>query len=382
MTDSEQMTVDSSVHYTNIQDSPFNVAIIGSGNWGTVVAKIIAENTRENPLLFEETTKMWVYEEEFEGEKLSEIINRDHINKKYLPGIKLPENLIAVPDLIEAVQDANIIIFNVPHQHLESIMAQLKGKINPKTRAISCLKGLRVTADSIELLSDLIQDSLGIHCGVLAGANLAQEVAEQRFSETTIAYPLPDDYVPGDVDPTVLYTLFHRPYFHVHVIEDIAGISVAGALKNIIAISVGFVEGLQWGDNAKAAIMRRGLLEMIKFGRKFFPDCKVSSFTEESAGVADLFTTCTGGRNFKLAKTMAQTGKSAHEVEKELLNGQSAQGLITAKEIHTVIKNRGFEEEFPLFETTYQILFHGVKIGILPYMLENKWSITKPNYSS
>ncbi|ODV73087.1 glycerol-3-phosphate dehydrogenase family protein [Cyberlindnera jadinii NRRL Y-1542] len=371
-----------SVSYTSIQKPPFVVSVIGSGNWGTTVAKIIAENTRENPLLFEQKVRMWVYEEEFEGSNLSDIINTEHVNKKYLPGIKLPDNLVAVPDLLEAVQYSNILIFNIPHQHLEKILSQLRGNIDPRARAISCLKGLRVNLDGVELLPDIIQDALGIHCGVLAGANLAQEVAEQRFSETTVGYPLPADYKPGDVDHTVLYTLFHRPYFHVHVIEDIAGISCAGALKNIIAISVGFVEGLEWGDNAKAAMLRRGLLEMIKFGRKFFPGCLVSSFTEESAGVADLFTTCTGGRNFKLAKIMAQTGKSAHEVEKEILNGQSAQGLITAKEIHELIKNKGCEEEFPLFETTYQILFHGVRIGILPYMLENKWSISKPNYSS
>jgi glycerol-3-phosphate dehydrogenase (NAD+) len=382
MSDSDESLLKHAVSYSSIQKPPFVVSVIGSGNWGTTVAKIIAENTRENPLLFEQEVRMWVYEEEFEGRKLSETINAEHINKKYLPGIRLPENLIAVPDLLETVKYANILIFNVPHQFLESILHKLKGNIAPKARAISCLKGLRVNKDGVELLPDLIHDALGIHCGVLAGANLAQEVAEQRFSETTIAYPLPDDYIPGDVDHTVLYTLFHRPYFHVHVIDDIAGVSCAGALKNIVAISVGFVEGLDWGDNAKAAILRRGLLEMIKFGRKFFPGCLVSSFTEESAGVADLFTTCTGGRNFKLAKIMAQTGKSAREVEKEILNGQSAQGLITAKEIHELIKNKGFEEEFPLFETTYQILFHGVRIGILPYMLENKWSITKPNYSS
>jgi len=374
--------ISQSVSYTSIEKPPFIVTVIGSGNWGTTVAKVIAENTRENPLLFDPIVRMWVYEEEYQGEKLTHVINTKHINTKYLPGIKLPDNLIAEPDLLESVKNSNIIIFNVPHQFLEKILKQLKGNVNPKARAVSCLKGIRVSQEGVELLPDIIHEELGIWCGCLAGANLAQEVAEQKFSETTIAYPLPPDYIPGDVDATVLYTLFHRPYFHIHVIDDIAGVSIAGALKNIIAISVGFVDGLNWGDNAKAAILRRGLLEMIKFGQLFFPNSKVSSFTEESAGVADLFTTCTGGRNVKLAKTMAQTGQSAKEVEKNLLNGQSAQGLVTAKEIHELIKHKAYADEFPLFETTYQILFHGVSVGILPYMLENKWSQTKQNYQN
>lgn len=369
------------INYNSIEKPPFRVVSVGSGNWGTCVAKIMAENTRENPLLFEQEVKMWVYEEDFKGRKLTDIINTDHVNAKYLPGIQLPPNLKAVPDLLEAVKDCNIIIFNIPHQFLESILTQLKGHIHPKARAISCLKGLRVDENGVELLSDIIANELGIHCGCLAGANLAVEVANQKFSETTIAYPLPADYVAGDLDDTVLYTLFHRPYFHVHIVEDISGVSIAGALKNIVAIGVGFVDGLQWGENAKASIMRRGLLEMIKFGEIFKPDSKVATFCQESAGVADLFTTCTGGRNFKLAYRMAQTGKSANEIEEEMLNGQSAQGLITAKEIHELIKNKKLTEEFPLFETIYQILFHGVSIGILPYMLENKWSVSKPNYS-
>lgn len=372
--------ISQSVSYGSIEKPPFTVTVIGSGNWGTTVAKVIAENTRENPLLFEPIVRMWVYEEEYEGENLTTTINTKHINSKYLPGIILPDNLVAEPDLLEAVKGSNILIFNIPHQFLETILQQLKGHVSPKTRAVSCLKGLRVSQNTVELLPDIIHEEIGIWTGCLAGANLAQEVAEQKFSETTIAYPLPPDYISGDVDATVLYTLFHRPYFHIHVIDDIAGVSIAGALKNIIAIGVGFVDGLNWGDNAKAAILRRGLLEMIKFGQIFFPASKVSSFTEESAGVADLFTTCTGGRNFKLAKTMAQTGKSAREVEIELLNGQSAQGLVTAKEIHELIKEKHYVDEFPLFETTYQILFHGVSIGILPYMLENKWSQSKQSF--
>ncbi|KAF5093282.1 hypothetical protein D0Z03_002479 [Geotrichum reessii] len=210
----------------------------------------------------------------------------------YLTGIKLPENIVAVPDLLEAVQGADILVFNVPHQFLRNICRQLAGHVPRHVRAISCLKGLDVSADSCVTLSQYITNTLGIHCGALSGANLALEIAQKKYSESTIAYRLPADYVKGqDVDNQVLYTLFHRPYFHINVVDDVTGVCLAGALKNVIAIAAGFVAGAGWGDNAKAAIMRRGLLEMIQFGLDFFGgDIDPATFLKESAGVADLIT--------------------------------------------------------------------------------------------
>lgn len=163
---------------------------------------------------------------------------------------------------------------------------------------------------------------------------------------------------------------FHRPYFHVNVIEDVAGVSVAGALKNVVALAVGFVEGLGWGDNAKSAIMRVGLLETIKFSEMFFPESKASTFTAESAGVADLITTCSGGRNVKVGRYMAQTGASAEVAEKKLLNGQSSQGIVTAKEVHELLENTDKLDEFP-FEATYQIIYGSESIENLPHLLNS-----------
>lgn len=165
---------------------------------------------------------------------------------------------------------------------------------------------------------------------------------------------------------------FHRPYFHVNVVEDVAGISIAGALKNIVALAVGFVEGLGWGENAKAAIMRVGLLEIVSFSKAFFPESHQSTFLKESAGVADLITTCAGGRNVKIGRYMAETGEDAQTAEKKLLNGQSSQGVLTAKEVHELLTNVGRVEEYPLFEATYQIIFGSESIENLPKLLERK----------
>lgn len=353
--------------------SPFKISVIGSGNWGTTVAKLVAENASSRPHLFAHTVKMWVFEEKVEGRNLTEIINTDHVNVRYLPGVKLPTNLVALPDIVDVAQDADLLVFNLPHQFLPKVCKMLKGKLKPQCRAISCLKGLEVTPEGCKLLSTVITEELGLACGALSGANLAPEIARGKWSETTVAYTLPDDFKgPGrDIDHFVLKAAFHRPYFHVNVVEDVAGVSVAGALKNIVALAVGFVEGLGWGDNAKAAIMRVGLLETIKFSQTFFPESKQATFTKESAGVADLITTCSGGRNVKVGRYMAETGESAEAAEKKLLNGQLSQGIITAREVHELLVNVGKTKEFPLFEATYQIIYGTESIENLPLLLEN-----------
>ncbi|VVT53875.1 uncharacterized protein SAPINGB_P003794 [Magnusiomyces paraingens] len=372
-----------STFITKAASRPFRVCVVGSGNWGTTVAKIVCENTQIYTDLFEPKVNMWVHEEEIDGRKLTEIINTEHENVKYLPGIRLPGNLHAVPNLLDAVRDSNIIVFNIPHQFLRSVCAQLKGYVHPHTRAISCLKGLDVSANKITTLPAYISEHLGIHCGALSGANLAPEIAQEKFSETTVAYRYPStqEWKPEDESQDVtkddLRKLFHRPYFHVNVIDDITGVCLAGALKNVVAIAAGFVDGRGWGENAKAAIMRRGLLEMVQFGQTFFKGGDPRTYTEESAGVADLITSCAGGRNHrvgraygKLTKEDPTITKTLQDLERELLNGQSAQGILTAVEVYKFLKTQDALEQFPLMTATYRIAFEGESIDELPKILE------------
>ncbi|OBA20731.1 NAD-dependent glycerol-3-phosphate dehydrogenase [Metschnikowia bicuspidata var. bicuspidata NRRL YB-4993] len=351
--------------------TPFRIAVIGSGNWGTTVGKILAENAAARPRMFKHHVQMWVHEEQVAGRNLSDIINQDHENVRYLPGVKLPANLRASASLVDVAKDADLLVFNLPHQFLRRITSDLKGKLKPRCRAISCLKGLHVTGSGCSLLSSYISEQLGIACGALSGANLAPDIARCKWSETTVAYTLPADFAGAghDIDSDVLKAAFHRPYFHVNVIEDVAGVSVAGALKNIVALAVGFVEGLGWGDNAKAAIMRVGLVETIKFSQMFFPESAAATFTKESAGVADLITTCSSGRNVKVGRHMAETGDDAETAEKKLLNGQSSQGVLTAKDVHDLLVTVDKTGEFPLFEATYQIIYGTESIENLPTLL-------------
>ncbi|KAK9461073.1 NAD-dependent glycerol-3-phosphate dehydrogenase N-terminus-domain-containing protein [Lipomyces oligophaga] len=347
----------------------FKVSVIGSGNWGSAIAKIVAENAAGNPTVFDRAVRMWVYEELVDNVKLTEIINTKHENVKYLPGIKLPVNVVAVPELLDTVSDADILVFNVPHQFLPRICQQLKGKVPSTVRAVSCIKGVEVSENGITLIAKYISEQLGIYCGALSGANLAPEVAQEKFSETTIAYKVPDQ---NDlVSQKTIRTLFHRPYFHVNVINDVAGVSLSGALKNIVALASGFVDGMDWGDNAKSAIIRRGLLEMTQFGREFFPECEAATFTEESCGVADVITSCAGGRNHKIGVALIRTKRPIFELEADLLKGQKAQGVTTAEEVYAFLKKRNRLAAYPLFSAVNDIVFSGLSPYSLPEILEN-----------
>lgn len=324
-----------------------SVCIVGSGNWGSAIAKIVGANCANLPE-FEERVTMYVYEEMIDGKKLTEIINTTHENVKYLPGHKLPPNVVAVPDLVEAAKDADVLIFVVPHQFIPNFCKTLLGKIKPNAVAISLIKGFdKAEGGGIDLISHIITRHLKIPCSVLMGANLANEVAEGQFCETTI----------GCKDAKyakILRDLFQANHFRVVVVEDSDAVEICGALKNVVAMGAGFVDGLGLGDNTKAAVIRLGLMEMIRFVEIMYPGSKLSTFFE-SCGVADLITTCYGGRNRKVGEAFVKSGKTIQQLETELLNGQKLQGPLTAEEVNYMLKSKSLEEKFPLFTAVHKI---------------------------
>lgn len=329
------------------------VAVIGSGNWGSAISKIIGSNTVKFNS-FHDEVKMWVFEEIVDGKKLTETINTTHVNVKYLPNHKLPENVVAVPDISETIKDADILVFVVPHQFLVRTLKSMQGKIKPSAIGLSLIKGFDLKeGGGIELLSNTIREMLSIEVSVLMGANLAGEVAAEKFCETTIGCKNPRD-------KQMLKDLIQTPYFRVMVVEDCSAVELCGALKNIVAVGAGFVDGLGYGDNTKAAVIRLGLMEMIKFGEVFYPGSVLSTFFE-SCGVADLITTCYGGRNRRIAEAFVTAGKSIAELETEMLNGQSAQGPETAREVYIMLKAKDSLDKFPLF-----VAIHRICIGEVP----------------
>ncbi|CAL8259701.1 unnamed protein product [Boreogadus saida] len=337
--------------------SPLKVCIVGSGNWGSAIARIIGGNARSLER-FATTVKMWVFEENVDGRKLSDIINTEHENVKYLPGFKLPENVVAVPTLSDAAEGADLLVFVVPHQFIRNLCDQMVGCVSARARGITLIKGIDEGPDGLKLISDIIREKMGLDVSVLMGANIANEVAAEKFCETTIGSKVLENGL-------LFKELLQTPNFRITVVDDADTVELCGALKNIVAVGAGICDGLGCGDNTKAAVIRLGLMEMIAFAKLFSKDADaVSSATFlESCGVADLITTCYGGRNRRVAEAFAKTGKSIEELEKEMLNGQKLQGPATSTEVHHILQQKGLVDKFPLFTAVYQICFEGRAVG-------------------
>ncbi|KAM6188992.1 glycerol-3-phosphate dehydrogenase [NAD(+)], cytoplasmic isoform 2-T2 [Sarcoramphus papa] len=316
------------------------VCVVGSGNWGSAIAKIAGSNAARLST-FENQVNMWVLEEEVGGRRLTDIINTEHENVKYLPGHKLPPNVF-----------------------IGKVCDQLKGHVKKDAVGVSLIKGVDEGPDGLRLISDIIHEKLGIDMSVLMGANIASEVAEEKFCETTIGCK-------NMQHGQTLKELMQTPNFRVTVVQEADTVEICGALKNIVAVGAGFCDGLGYGDNTKAAVIRLGLMEMIAFAKLFCKGPVTSSTFLESCGVADLITTCYGGRNRKVAEAFAKTGKSIEQLEKEMLNGQKLQGPQTSAELHRILKSKNVVEKFPLFTAVYQICYEGKPVTDVIKCLQN-----------
>uniref|UniRef100_A0A7S0EYM2 Glycerol-3-phosphate dehydrogenase [NAD(+)] n=1 Tax=Phaeocystis antarctica TaxID=33657 RepID=A0A7S0EYM2_9EUKA len=339
------------------------VCIIGSGNWGSAIAKIVGRNVLDRDQ-FEDEVTMWVFQENVDGKNLTDIINNEHENVKYLPGVKFTDNVVADPDLTNAVQGATLLIFVLPHQFLGRICPQMTGMAKG-CRAVSLIKGIEFKDSKPILISDLLAAEMkkgpnapDVDMSVLMGANVANEVAKGDFAEATV----------GCTDLAIgakWVSVFNTPDFKVDPVMDVAGAELCGALKNVVALGAGFCDGLGFGGNTKAAIIRIGLKETAKFAKMFFSGVQDDTFME-SCGLADLVTTCFGGRNRKCADIYAKmqkagTPKAWDVIETEELNGQKLQGTGTAKDVMTCIKAAGKEKDFPLMCQIYRIAFEDAK---------------------
>lgn len=320
------------------------VAVLGSGNWGTAIARLVARNVQQK-MEFDKVVKMWVFEEVVDGKKLTEIINTEHENVKYLPGVELPHNLMAEPDPVAAVKDASILIFVLPHQFLPGLITKIKGNILPDAIGVCLIKGyfeVNHKALTLKTGTQVITEMLGIQCTALNGANVANDVALDHFAEATLGCM-------AEEDALMLSNLLNCPTFNVRTSPDVLGVELFGGLKNVIALAAGFCDGLGLPQTTKAAVLRRGLLEMADLVHELFPSSRPETVIE-SCGFADLLTTCYGGRNRKCAEAFAKDhSKSWEDIEKEELGGQKLQGPGACLDMQALIAGRSLEKKFPLF---------------------------------
>lgn len=334
------------------------ICLVGAGNWGSAASMIIARNAKRFEH-FNDTVNMWVYEEMIDGRKLTEIINTEHKNVKYLPNHDLPENVVAVPELVDAVRGCNVLVFVLPHQFLNRTCKTLKGNIPADTIAISLIKGIDFDEQGVVLMTDTIKNELDIDVSVLSGANIANEIADGKFCESTIGYSNAEN-------AATFYEMFNERNFRISIVKDVQAVQVFGAIKNVIALGAGFCDALEMGNNTKAALIRIGLLEIHRFASKYYGPINDATMTE-SCGLADLITTCLGGRNRRCAEAFGRAGgkRAWEDLETEILNGQKLQGTSTCLEVMKILKRDNCVQDFPFMELIYKIAYEGAAVSTI-----------------
>lgn len=312
------------------------ISVIGAGSWGTALAFVLAENDHD--------CVIWTRREEQARE-----INGHHTNERYLPGASLPGNLASTSGLPEAVHHANVIVLAVPTAAMREICRDIQSVLKEPTLFVHVSKGIE--PDSLKRISQIIEDeideSLRTGIVVLSGPSHAEEVI-LRHPTTVAAASFSKEQAERVQD------LFMNQYFRVYTNHDVIGVELGGALKNVIALAAGISDGLGYGDNAKAALITRGLTEITRLGVQMGADQKTFSGL---TGLGDLVVTCTSvhSRNWKAGNLLGK-GQSLDKVSSEM--GMVIEGVRTTKAAHQLAGH--FEASMPLTEALYSVLFEEV----------------------
>ncbi|WP_124727316.1 NAD(P)H-dependent glycerol-3-phosphate dehydrogenase [Staphylospora marina] len=313
------------------------VAVLGAGSWGTALASVLAENGHE--------VTVWARRKEQVDE-----INRNRTNEKYLPEATLPEGILATDDLREAVTDKSLVVFVLPSQSMRHVAAAAKTWIRDDALIVHASKGFE--AESWKRMSEVLSEELGENRAeritVLSGPSHAEEVI-RKFPTTVVVASRSQSAA------ETVQGLFMNRYFRVYTNPDVVGVEVGGALKNIIALAAGLVDGLHFGDNAKAALITRGLAEIARLGLAM--GAQAITFAG-LAGVGDLVVTCTSrhSRNWRAGYQISQ-GKSVPEVLREM--GMVVEGIQTTRAAWMLSSKYGVE--MPLAHQLYAVLFEEKK---------------------
>ncbi len=289
------------------------IAIIGGGAWGTGLAIVLGRKGVHR-------VRMWVYEKE-----VCESINRRHENELFLRGQRIPEAVRATNSLQEALGGAEIVVSVMPSHHVRRVFREMQLHLSPEMLFVSATKGLenetllRVTEVIKEVLGVRAKDGFDPRIGALSGPSFAQEVARGDPTAITIAS--------GDTDlARRVQADFSDPCFRVYTNDDVTGVEMGGALKNIIAIAAGVCDGLGLGHNSVAALVTRGLAEITRLAvaRGARRDTLAGL-----SGMGDLVLTCTGGlsRNRTVGVELGRGRKLAEIIAS--MHGMVAEGVLT-----------------------------------------------------
>ncbi len=313
-----------------------NVTIVGAGSFGTALATVL--DTAGN------NVQIWAREPE-----VVESINSKHKNPAYLTDLELPESIKAYNDLEQCLRSQDIIVFATPSHTLREIAARIKPCLDGHEILVTVSKGIE--NDTFKTMSQILVEVMeGVtyedNIGVLYGPSHAEEVAMLRPTTVVAA-------AYSSRTTRVIQEAFLTPMFRVYANNDVIGVEIGGSVKNIMAIAAGVIDGAQLGDNAKAALITRGLHEMKRMGSMMgaHPDT-FSGLT----GMGDLIVTCTSAhsRNRYVGQQIGK-GQKLDEIIKSM--NMVAEGIKTTKSVHDwAVKN---QVEMPITEAVYHVLFDG-----------------------
>jgi glycerol-3-phosphate dehydrogenase (NAD(P)+) len=311
-------------------------AVVGAGSWGTALANLLAGKGID--------TVLWSYEAE-----VAEQIQVEHVNRAYLDGIRLAPSLRATTDLAEAVRGASLVLSVSPSHVVRSVMAAAAPHLAPGALVVSASKGIEEgsleTMDGV-LAEVLPAEAMRTAC-YLSGPSFAREVGLGYPTAVTIAS---EDAAAAER----AQACFQTPVFRVYTSGDVRGVELGGSVKNVIAIAAGAVEGMGFGFNTQAALITRGLAEIMRLGAALGAD---PATLAGLAGIGDLILTCTGGlsRNRTVGVELGK-GRSLDEI----LAGMRmvAEGVKTARSTRDLARREGVE--MPIVETVYGMLYEGL----------------------
>ena len=308
------------------------VAVLGAGSWGTTLANLLAKKGQ--------AVRLWAYEAEVVAS-----INREHRNNLFLPAVSLVPDLRAFADPKEAVQDVDVVLSVIPSHAVRSVVSRLSDTLDRGTLVVSATKGIEPA--SLELMSQVLSGELNApRVAVLSGPSFAEEVCQDQ--PTAVVAAAADLETAGEVQQ-----IFATSRFRVYSNQDVIGVELGGALKNVIAIAAGILEGLGLGNNPRAALVTRGLAEMTRLGVAMGADPLTFAGL---AGMGDLILTTTGAlsRNRALGIALAkgetlEAYTAAHRTV--------AEGVNTAKAATQLAHKHGVE--LPITEQVCAVLFEG-----------------------
>jgi glycerol-3-phosphate dehydrogenase (NAD(P)+) len=308
------------------------VAVLGAGSWGTALAMQLARNGLQ--------VKLWGHQPDH-IERLSELRE----NTDYLPGFELADNIDPQATLQAAIEHAAYLLIAIPSKGFRALLQELKPLLNETQALFWASKGFEI--ETGKLLHEVIEQELpGYRYGVVSGPTFATEVARGLPAAIACAG--------NDTQTTAAFAeLLRGHHFRAYTSEDIIGVELGGALKNVLAIAVGISDGLGFGANTRAALMTRGLAEIMRLGTRLGAHQETMMGL---AGLGDIILTCTDNqsRNRRFGLLIGQ-GKSVQEAEIEV--GQTVEGLRAASAIYN--KARELELDLPIIEEVYRVLYDG-----------------------